>query len=408
MNKYLVSIIAIIALCLSSCYSNNDEMEDWMYWSNENQSPYDIKFDFMPDAVSRLYLEVNYKGGDITLICHNYDDLLPIGPDGTNTYDCGWGVFSVSGQQVKCHFPKDASGKEQAMDQITISAKNGKKIVNTILGVRRTFGELVSTDPKPEELPDKYKFKLVMGELMPFMNEFFTVPAPFDNITYCVTDYLDRHQIFGFPEFTEPYDSIVWCAEGFPNTVRIYESNNSNASTERHFTSQWSTHFFRSGQIKNQLKGYRDGEVIYSTSLSTYLYERNFLCYDWMNGSVVILNPGNTGIYCGLDTRYEYLAGHTQEMNGTRYAHINVRNKNAIPEEEFLPIKQEALIKLMADNVGQGESAYGKTKSFKCLPSEGVEAMKYWENNTTRILLIHKLPDKDYGLEKYYLHFEAK
>ena len=62
----------------------------------------------------------------------------------------------------------------------------------------------------------------------------------------------------------------------------------------------------------------------------------------------------------------------------------------------------------MADNIGQAQNATGKTGLFKCLPSEDVEALKFWENKTTRLLLLHKLPDEEYGLEKYYLHFEAK
>ncbi|MCM1349259.1 MAG: hypothetical protein NC338_07600 [Firmicutes bacterium] len=407
MNKLFVTIFAMMAFCFSSCSGDNDEMSDRMCWSVDNQSPDNIKYDCVLDAVCKLHVEVNYKGGDITLICNNYDNLHPIGINGSNTYDCGWGVFTVEGRMVKCHFPEDASGREPAWDQITISAMHGKEVVNTILHVERSFGELVP-EPGAEELADNYKFKLVQGSLMPFMNDDFGAPAPFDNITYRITDFYGRHQVFGFPEFTQPYDSIVWCADGFPNTVRIYERRNTATSAEEHFSSQWSTHFFKSGEVKHQLKGYRHGEVIYSTSLTTYLYERDFLCYDWNEGSVVLQNPGNTGIYCQLDSRYEYQAGHTQEKNGTRYAHINVWNKNAVPEKEFLLAKQDALIKLMADIIGAGVSALGRVESFKCLPTEGVEAVKFWENKTTRILLLHELPDEDYGLEDYYLHFEAK
>lgn len=382
-------------------------MADWMYWSHDNKSPENIKYDYKLDAVSKLYLEVNYKGGDVTLICNNYHDILPIGMDGSNTYDCGWGVFVVDGRQVKCHFPEDALGKENVSDQITISAMSGNEIVNTILYVDRYFGELVP-EPDTEELSDKYKFKLVRGALMPFMYDDFSIPAPLDNISFKITDYYDRFQVIGFPEFTQYYDSIVWCADEFPNTVRVYERMNMANSTEEHFSSQWSTHFFKSADIKTQLKGYRDGKVVFSTSLATYIFERDFLCYDWINGSVVILNPGNSGVYCLLDQRYEYQAGHTQEMNGTRYAHINVWNKDGLSGEELLSHKREGLVKLMADNIGPAQSPAGKIGSFKCLPSEGVEAMNFWENKTTRIILLHRLADEDYGFEDYYLHFEAK
>lgn len=375
-----------------------------MYWSHDNQSPENIEYAYMLDAVSQIIIEVNYKGGDITLICNNYDNLLPIGTDGSNTYDCGWGLFTVDGRQVKCHFPEDASGKPEATEQISISAKNGKEVVNTILLVKRTFGE---QEPEPEELPDKYKFKLIKAGLMPFMNDDFTVPAPFDNIIYRITDYYDRYQPIGFPEFTQHYDSIVWCADGFPNTVKVYERQNSSTMNEEHFSSQWSTHFFKSGEIKSRLKGYRDGKVVYSTSLTTYLYERDFLCYDWVEGSFAIANPTNHGIYCLLDEKYEYSALDAQEMNGTRYGYIGVRNPNGLSGDAQYAYMQAALLKLMTVNMGQAQSAAEKLTLFKCLPSDDIEALGFWENPTTRILLLHQLP-ADAVREKYYLHFESK
>ncbi len=402
MKKLIYSLFAL--LLLSAC-SNDDPIDSWMRWSHENQSPEDIKYDYMLDALTKLYIEVNYKGGDITLICNNYDRLDPIGPGGTNTYDCGWGVFTVDGRTVRCHFPEDASGKPEAIDQITLSATKGNTVVNTILLVKRTFGEL---QPQPAELEDKYKFQLAYTGLMPFMNDDFTVPAPFDNLSFRVTDYLGRFQSLGFPEFTQHYDSIVWCAEGMPNTVRIYERSNTATSTHENFISQWSTHFFHAGEVKSSLKGYKGGEVVHSSSLTTRLYERDFLCYDWKDGSVVILNPGNTGIYCLLDTEYEYQASHTQELDGIRYAHINVWNKHAIPDAKFLEVKQQALIKLMAENLGKGVELPWSTGLFKCLPDKGVEELMFWENKTTRIVLVHDLPDEEYDREDYYLHFEEK
>ncbi len=161
MKSFQITAIVAASLfassfCFSSCSNHNDEMTGWMYWSNKNLSPEDIKFDYMLDAVSKLYLEVNYKGGDITLICNNYDNLQPIGTDGYDTYDCGWGVFTVDGRQVKCHFPEDSSGKSEAIEQITISAKNGKEVVNTILLIKRSFGKLVP-DTNPDKFHDKYK-----------------------------------------------------------------------------------------------------------------------------------------------------------------------------------------------------------------------------------------------------------
>lgn len=404
--KLFYPIILTLVLCATSCSSHSDSADDWMLWSVDCKSPENIKYDYMPAEISMLYLEVNSAGGDVTLTCTNHANLEPIGLGGSATYDCGWGQFTVSGRQIECHFPEDTSVKAPEQEQITISARSGGNVVNTLLRVIRTFGD-PAADPEPEPLPDKYKFKLVRGALMPFMNENFTIPAPFDYLTYIITDYYDRTSSNRIPDYTQYYDSIVWCADGFPNTVRIYERSNSATSTEEHFSPYCSTHFFRSGDVRNHLKGYRDGEVAYSYTLTTTLFERDFLCYDWTNGSVVILNPGTTGIYCSLDSGYEYLAGHTQEINGTRYAQIYAKNSHSLPDAEFLTVSQQALLKLMADNVGQPRDATGMTGTFTCLPTEGVEALKYWATATTRILLVRQLPDEN-NSETYYLHFESK
>lgn len=64
----------------------------------------------------------------------------------------------------------------------------------------------------------------------------------------------------------------------------------------------------------------------------------------------------------------------------------------------------------MENNIGEGQNAGGKEHLFKCLPEEGVKAELYWENKTTRILMLHQLstdPD-DLTQEKYYLHVEPK
>ena len=402
-NKLIIPFI--VACILFTGCDTDDDSPKRMIWTAVNESPEDIRLDNSVgnDGITQVSIDVNYKGGALVLTCENIEKLNPIRND-SYVWDFGWGVVAVSGRTMLCHFPVDASGREEASEQITVSANAGGVVLNTVITITRTFGELM---PPPEDVPDKYKFKLVSAGLMPFMNDDFTVPAPFDNVSYRITNYYDSYQALGFPEYTQYYDSIVWCADGFPDTVRIYERKGGHGSAEEHFTSQWSTHFFRSGEIKNHLKGYRDGEVLYSASHTTYLYERGFLCYDWVKGSVILLNPANTGVYCRLDSKYEYQAVHTQEISGTRYGKINVWNKNATPEADFLSVEQEALMKLMTDNVGQAQEASDRVGLFCCLHEEGNEALKFWENKTTRILLMHKLPDEN-GFEKYYLHFEAK
>ena len=60
----------------------------------------------------------------------------------------------------------------------------------------------------------------------------------------------------------------------------------------------------------------------------------------------------------------------------------------------------------MIENIEEGVSAKNQIQSFNCVP-EGFEGELFWENKTTRILLLHELPS-DTSLEEYYLLIEAK
>ena len=68
-----------------------------------------------------------------------------------------------------------------------------------------------------------------------------------------------------FPKFTNYYDSIVWSADHFPHTFKIYEHNVTAEGEEKILSKQWSSHFFKSGTVKSRLKGYRHGKVKYET-----------------------------------------------------------------------------------------------------------------------------------------------
>ena len=94
-----------------------------------------------------------------------------------------------------------------------------------------------------------------------------------------------------FPKFTNYYDSIVWSADHFPHTFKIYEHNVTAEGEEKILSKQWSSHFFKSGTVKSRLKGYRHGKVKYETSLNTTLYNRDFLGLEW--GTIVLQNPQN-------------------------------------------------------------------------------------------------------------------
>ena len=288
-------------------------------------------------------------------------------------------------------------------NKLTVSRPNGMELDRQEVYVSAESEEIVFDN---NAVPDEYRFKLTKSGYRPFMNDNFQIPAPMEGLTFRITDAYDRYEAIGYPKFVEYYDSIVWSAEGMPETVRIYESRNYDTGAAQRFTSQWSSHFFKGGAIETSLSGYRNGAAVHKSSLTVRLTQRDFLCYDWNKGSVVISNPSCETAFCLLDSRYEYQLVDTQEKDGVRYAQIEVANTKNISEMIFLITSQAGLRKLMNENIGQAQKVTGKAGQFHCLP-EGDEAVQYWENGSTRVMMMHHAAT-DSRTEVYYLHAEEK
>lgn len=233
------------------------------------------------------------------------------------------------------------------------------------------------------------------------------LPAPLDLITFRITDINGEYSPIDIPEFTHYYDSIVWSADDFPHTFKVAENKVSAESAETHITTQWSSHFFKSGTVKSHLKGYRDGKVEYETSHRITLYDRDFLGLEW--GAINLQKPTNLTAYCLLDRNYEYKLYDIVAKGYNPYSRFVPVNHKLLPDADFLPTTKKAVMILMENSLGTGENANGKESLFKCLPEKGVVAERYWENETTRMLMLHRLPDEE-GLaeESYYLHIEPK
>ncbi len=253
-------------------------------------------------------------------------------------------------------------------------------------------------------VPKAARFRLTKAGHSSLMGEEYPLPAPFDLITFRITAPDGRYDPLGFPDYTRYYDSIVWRAEGLPDTMPIYRSRHDGQGSEERFSSQWSSYFFRSGQVTSYAAGYRGGEAVYADTLRLALYERDFLCFDWEEGNVS-LTGGYDGVYCRLDRSREYRVCHTEQTDGTRYARIAVAHAGELDDEAFAGHAREALLRLMEENLGRGQSGEGNAGAFVCLP-EGAEPVWYWENATTRIMLLHE-PATEFERETYRLHVEA-
>lgn len=404
MDKLFMPLIALVCLLLAAC-DKDEIIRPPMEWTYEILTPENVKYEGSSVGWAPRYnFKANGGEGDIVMTCTNYD-VLNLNSGNSYTYDCGWATVKVDGNRLRIHLPYDCSGAPEASETISVSGSNGsQKAVSTVC-LTRTFDS--EGQPEPPR-PDGSGFRLTVAGFRPFMQIDSPLPAPLDLVTFRITDADGKFTPVGFPEFTQHYDSIVWSADGLPNTFRVYESNATEQETEKHLSAQWSSHFFKSGTIKNHLRGYRNGKVEYEASLDLILYERDFMGLEW--GPVVLQKPQNLTAYCRLNTDYEYQLNDITEKDGNPFSRIIPVNHRLIPEAVFLETASMAIRTLMEDNVGLGQSASGKEQLFKCLPEAGVEAVLYWENKTTRMLMLHQLsnsPD-ELAKEMYYLHVEPK
>lgn len=399
--------MALVCLLFTAC-DKDEIIREPMEWTFDILTPENVKYEGGESRrIPKYHFRANGKEGDIVMTCENYDALNLISGN-SDTYDCGWATVKIEANQLKIHFPYNASGAPEASETITISTNHGKEKAQTIIALVRTFDKEELPDPEPEQIPEEAKFKMIKAEFTPLMHLDSPLPAPLDLITFRITDINDNYTSLGFPEFTQYYDSIVWSAEGFPHTFRVYESKATEEGVETHFTTQWGSYFFKSGTIKNHLRGYRNGKVAYETSLNVTLYERDVLGLEW--GMVVLQNPQNLTVYCRLDTDYEYQVNDIMAKGDAPFSKIIPVNHKLLSGSDFLTAAQKAIKVLMDNNVGEGQNAKGKENLFKCLPENGVEAELYWENKTTHMLMLHQLSNDSDELaqEMYYLHIEPK
>lgn len=262
----------------------------------------------------------------------------------------------------------------------------------------------VSVTPEPEELPEEAKFKLMMVQLIPFMNLETPLAAPFDFLTFRILNHRYEYSFSIIPNFLKYYDLIEMSSPAFPDTYCVYRYSTGEDGTGGSFTYQWGSYFYEKTDFPICLKGYKDGKLIYEYSTTQLMRERDFLGVDWKNGSITIANPKNNGIYCVLDNRYEFLLTDTQKANETCYIKIGVAYSSGLTDAEYLKKQQEGLIWLLKKHLGEKSSL--TASDFKTLP-DGVDVVETYENNTTRVAILHQHAD-DLHEERYYAIAESK
>lgn len=278
---------------------------------------------------------------------------------------------------------------------------DGSNIAYELLKI---INDIPPVTPKPYELPEEAKFKLKMVQFAPFMDLDTPLAAPFDFLTFRILNYRDEYSVFATPDFLKYYDLIEMSSPVLPDTYCVYRYSADENGTEESFTSQWGSYFYEKTDFPICLKGYKDGKLIYEYSTTLVMRERDFLGVDWKNGSVALANPKTNGIYNVLDTRYEFLLTDTQKVNETCYIKIQVPNSSHLTDAEYLKAQEEGLRWLLEKHLGEKSSL--TASDFKTLP-KGVDVVETYENNTTRVAIVHRNAD-DLHEECYYAIAESK
>lgn len=249
-----------------------------------------------------------------------------------------------------------------------------------------------SFDGDPHENPDTY-----------------TTPAPFDFLGFRILLPDGQYEEFGTQRY-QYYDSITWSSPAFPETFKVYEKKRNGSTLTEHLVTQWGSYFFDSGFHKTILKGYKNGRVICSDSVSFELKDRDFLCFDWSNCKTIPKQDGVQTIYCQLNSYFEYNITTPIEIDGTKSVDIYVKFRDNWSDDIILNWQEARLSQLLWTHLGQ-RVEYDKSNIkniFKLLSPEDIPG-KLYENETTRAIVMHRLPDEDRtNKEFFYIHVESK
>lgn len=261
-------------------------------------------------------------------------------------------------------------------------------------------GEHPDEPDEPNTLPEEAKFSFKVHKRETLNGITSPVAAPFDWLSFRMLDHQGEYTFPNNPKFIDYYDSIVASSPNMPDTHRIYWTEVRGSAMVKQYTSQWTSCFFEKTDFPLVLKGYKDGEVIYETSETLVMRERNFLCIDWEKGDIAISNPRTNYVSCVLDKRWEFYMVDTQVFNGTPYTTIYVKEKENVGSEE----RKAGLRWLLRKHLGYPSTV--AQSDFKTLP-EGIEIIETYQNETTCAALVFR-PEDDYRPEESFVIAEGK
>ena len=267
-----------------------------------------------------------------------------------------------------------------------------------------------------DEVLKNCSFKLSLYDYFSFDGEPYenkeatSTPAPFDFLGFRILPSDGQFEAFGTQRY-QYYDSIVWCSPDFPETFKVFEKKNFESGSQEHLVTQWGSYFFDPGFHKTILKGYKNGRIICSDSITFELKDRDFLCFDWSDCKTVPQQDGLQSIYCQLNSFLEYKMSSPIEVDGTKSFDIYISYRDYWGEDIILNWQETKLNHMLWTHLGHWVE-YDKSEVmniFKLLSPDDLPGQLY-ENETTRAIVMHRLPGDDERPRKecFYIHVESK
>lgn len=332
--------------------------------------------------------------------------------------------FGVNAESLSSIFDLDASGNGRAIISCAVDEINNLTIQTTDNIPEEFESKEIRIDNNSDasiifdnkDIIENCRFKLSLYDYFSFDGESYekkealSIPAPFDYLGFRIVKPDGNYEAFDSGRY-QYYDSIVWSSSDFPETFRVYERKRDGSAMSEHLISQWGSYFFDKGIYKAHLKGYKKGRIIHSDSISFELKNRDFLCFDWAECKTAPKQESLQGIYCQLNSYYEYKMSTPVEIDGTKIVRIYVKFRDHWSEDILLNWQETRLNHFLWTHLGQ-RIDYDRSEIrniFRHLPINDLPGAMY-ENDKTRAIIMHSIPDEtnEYEEECFYIHVESK
>lgn len=293
-------------------------------------------------------------------------------------------VELTAGRELRYSFPCAVECENDLSLRVLKGGSGAYELIGEPKKVTVTASAPESVTLDNDIVPEEACFKLQVHK---DPNESFG--APFTLFTFRITDRDDKYSMTA-PQFCQYYDSIVWCAEGYPDTEVVYRKG---APYENAFQSQWGSCFFQKESLQTRLDGYKNGKVIYSVAEWVYMAPRDFLNVNWV-GSDISLTGGSFRAYCPLYKNASFRVDHPMQTGEHVYMRVYCSGNSGESEEDYMKRAEKTLTGLMDYHLGASKAITTETaREIFYEIKDNETPLRLWQTEKTNAVLIRKTED---------------